>query len=1089
MMMMLSGGCPDLKLTAALLTNGPVQIDICGKELNARYDLITTTNLNPTAVWAWLQEIPYPTNTLIVSTNTEYRFFRLKKVPDADGDGQRDVWEWGGSVPGGITVDDDDDNDGIPDSIESTAGSTTTDPASLPPPSLYVSTTGPASGADGSLDLPFRDIQTALNLATNFSVVLVKAGTYAGVSNRNLSFSGKPLVLVSEKGPAETTINCGGSNNYAFAFTSTNEDYRAQVIGFSVTNTPYTGTSALICAGGSAPTLVNCDFKLCNAGVVNVTNASPLLINCAFRNNATFAVNRYGTAIYATGSNSLVRLSHGLIVDNERLSGRGQVYATAGATIAMHNSIVWSVGGYTNMGPDILTSGGTVTATYCDLRTNTAGAGNISLHPLFESTGFGGTYRLTNNSPCIDQGVAESFPGFSLFTRFDFDGEQRLDHRSFANTYSTADIGPDEYVYRLQFPLNGGFSEVDEASGVSFLGTNSTGPVIAIVDDEDRASFHSYQLNSNATAIVSSTANSVLEAGTDEVADLEGVTFDPATRQLYLVTSQTKRNRYRDVDNIATDPVVDPPSNDYDRRRTKTIQVQVNSNLTSIAATKYFYTSESNGLPTSVGYDATNGLAAYIRQALLTNNALGDRTITNRVLIARNTANKFGTPVNGVSYSSGAFLPYASGGSATTAGESLGEFSGTSGVLTNSGLTSNTWYYYKIWAVDAQTNYLPGLVSDARLNGVPKLFVNEFLASPATGNDWIEIFNPAFVPVNMGGLRIANASQSFYPIPAGTNIPARGHLRFFAVQGLSNGLFVPFSLNPGVAGDRIYLRMSDSITPIDDYRFGEQFTGVTEGRAWDGGPFGFKGIGQIAEGAKFITGSSFPPSEQAANHPAQHKFFRAVPDVRGTTNYLEWSDVGALPAVSLYSPKQHDFHSINVEDIAFRSTNEMILGLRSPLSNRTNGNAYYFVVTNVSAFAPGTNNWTGAPQGLVGPFEMNLGGLGIRSIKWCPNGLTNSNDDTVQRYLIVAGNANGGPLVRENLKQKFSLYSWTGDATNTPVKLLDDLKGYAVRPEGIDIMSVGGEWRVLFVEDRYQATGYATRNALHWPVSILGIVP
>ena len=102
MMMLLSGGCPDLKLTATLLTNNDVQIDICGKELNARYDLITTTNLNPAIAWQWLGEVLYPTNTLVVATNTPHRFFQLKKVPDLDGDGQRDYWEWGGSVPGGI---------------------------------------------------------------------------------------------------------------------------------------------------------------------------------------------------------------------------------------------------------------------------------------------------------------------------------------------------------------------------------------------------------------------------------------------------------------------------------------------------------------------------------------------------------------------------------------------------------------------------------------------------------------------------------------------------------------------------------------------------------------------------------------------------------------------------------------------------------------------------------------------------------------------------------------------------------------------------------------------------------------------------
>ena len=195
-----------------------------------------------------------------------------------------------------------------------------------------------------------------------------------------------------------------------------------------------------------------------------------------------------------------------------------------------------------------------------------------------------------------------------------------------------------------------------------------------------------------------------------------------------------------------------------------------------------------------------------------------------------------------------------------------------------------------------------------------------------------------------------------------------------------------------------------------------------------------------------------------------------------------------MPAVWSYSPKQHDFHPINLEDIAFRSTNEMIIGLRSPLASRTNGNAYYFMVTNVAAFAT-NSGWNGLPAGITGPFQMSLEGLGIRCIKWCPDGLTNSAGVSVQRYLIVAGLANGGPLVRERPGVKSSLFSWDGNVNNSPVKLIDNLAGYTVRPEGIDIMRLGGEWRVLFVEDRYLATGYGTRNAIHWPVSIIGPVP
>jgi len=54
------------------------------------------------------------------------------------------------------------------------------------------------------------------------------------------------------------------------------------------------------------------------------------------------------------------------------------------------------------------------------------------------------------------------------------------------------------------------------------------------------------------------------------------------------------------------------------------------------------------------------------------------------------------------------------------------------------------------------------------------------------------------------------------------------------------------------------------------------------------------------------------------------------------------------------------------------------------------------------------------------------------------------------------------------------------------VKIIDDLRRYTVRPEGIAVFTIKNVERVMFVEDRFRATGYGTRNAIHWPMSILG---
>ncbi len=209
-----------------------------------------------------------------------------------------------------------------------------------------------------------------------------------------------------------------------------------------------------------------------------------------------------------------------------------------------------------------------------------------------------------------------------------------------------------------------------------------------------------------------------------------------------------------------------------------------------------------------------------------------------------------------------------------------------------------------------------------------------------------------------------------------------------------------------------------------------------------------------------------------------------------TVHYpLSWRFRTNSLAVWEYSPKDHDNHPINVESIAYRPSGgglaqpEMIIGLRSPLSvDRKTGSALYYRVTDVGAFLPAGGGWSGAATGITGPFTLSLNGQGIRSIEWCPGLGTNATRVASDHWR----SANGGPLEKEIVGEKFSLYGWNG--TDVPAKLIDDLRPYQTRPEGVAMIVIGGESRVLFVEDRFLATGYGARNAIHWPLSIWGSV-
>lgn len=1073
--------CPQLKLTAFRTNCLDFQIHVCGMQTNQRYDLLMATNLGTRhdgadIAWVTVREIPpMTTNYAFPPTNIQ-TFYRVARLLDPD---------------------------------------------ALPAPSLYVKADAPPGG-DGSKDLPFQDIKSALTAATNYSLIQVLPGVYAGSNNCNLSVGTKKLILLSERGWEQTIIDCTNvSGGRAFVFTSTNASPQdVVIIGFTVTDAT---NSAVYCSGGSRPTFINCNFTRNRSsdggGAVYCTNARPVFVNCRFLTNSAAT---QGGAVYAVGWNATPWLSHCTLNDNLRATGGGQIYGKSNAFVSLDNCIVWGV--RTDLGAELVRpmilrtnlQGALFTnydagwrANFCDIRNWTdISEGTISVDPALETNATG---RLTIDSPSIDQGTTNSVPGFRLFARSDMDGEARLDHSRFTNALTMTDIGADEFVYRVQFPLvqeavwvkspsgayvqtNMQLSQVDEASGVAYLWTNATGPLISVVDDESRTNFYIYQLDSTATRVLTNFSIWVTNATYTnmqqaEVHDLEGLSFDRTNGRLFLITSQSKRNRYRDEDSSPPirEPVVDPPSNDYDRRRTVLLRMRLDSTLTTVTNWTFFE-SESNTVPGSVTYDATNGLAAFIRQSLTNKNALGATNRDAGVLIAWNTLNKFGTPQNGRLYASGDQLPYTTGGFSTNAGTVLG-LSGTelqTGNATRTNWGADTRYYFKIWAMDSQNNYYEGPTASDVTDDIPPLVVNEFSTfdSPNT----VEIFNPGLHDLSMWRWYLSDdpSDLSKYMSPSNITIHARGVVTLSpsGFEWKTNG-----TENLYLTYDRDF-----SLSVVEQWNMRAGIGNTTEGRVWDGGPRGFISTLQDFDACRFTNStpvSPYPPTLGALNHPQRRKTFDVAARSDQGTIDLIWTNIGLLPATWRYSPKQHDFHSINVEDIAYRSPSEVIIGLRAPLSNRTSGNAYYFQVTNLSVFL--TSPWPAADNvhGIVGPYQMALDGLGIRSIKWCPTGLTNAQGQAVARYLVLAGMANGGPLQREQFRQKFSLYAWDGTATNslaTPRKVIDDLWAYTIRPEGVDLIQVDGEWRVLFVEDRFQATGYATRNAIHWPLSILGSV-
>ena len=125
------------------------------------------------------------------------------------------------------------------------------------------------------------------------------------------------------------------------------------------------------------------------------------------------------------------------------------------------------------------------------------------------------------------------------------------------------------------------------------------------------------------------------------------------------------------------------------------------------------------------------------------------------------------------------------------------------------------------------------------------LVINEFMADnsstiedpdePGKHPDWIEIYNPNPMAMDMGGMYLSDDfdAPTKFAIPSGVSIPARGYKVFWADGDTTQGsLHTNFSLSKG--GERIRLTAADGVTVLDQIIFGAQTTDVSYGRYPDG---------------------------------------------------------------------------------------------------------------------------------------------------------------------------------------------------------------------------------------------------------------
>lgn len=363
----------------------------------------------------------------------EYQRGTQPRNADTDGDSLPDGWEVSGGLdplnPDDATADV--DGDDFSNLYEYFRNSSPTNALSLPQPSLYVNGAATNSG-NGTLQQPFKTLRSALQAAADYAIIHVADGVYTGADNTNLSFLGKPVMLLSAHGPARCVIDCQGLGN-GVIFES-NEDAQTVLRGFTIRNGRGEG-GAIRCVWAS-PLIQACRFESSGlpgqtGGAVYNLLANPILENCFIVRNSAL----YGGGIYNENASPLIR--NCTLSGNGAVSGGAALYnADTNSRPVMINTILWG------NGPAPLAGQGLVFARHSTIEGGAVSSqiapgtdlGNSSADPRLTPAG-----RLMADSPCIDAGMSPA-------PLHDIDGEDRVDVPAVTHGAWIVDMGADEFV-------------------------------------------------------------------------------------------------------------------------------------------------------------------------------------------------------------------------------------------------------------------------------------------------------------------------------------------------------------------------------------------------------------------------------------------------------------------------------------------------------------------------------------------------------------------------------------------------------------------------------------------------------------------
>jgi parallel beta-helix repeat protein len=332
----------------------------------------------------------------------------------------------------------------------------------------------------------YAEIQQAIDACADGDTVTVREGEYF---EHDIDFSGKGILVRSERGSDVTIVNCEGEGR-GFTFISGETD--ASVLeGFTIVNGGNVQSGgAILCRDNSYPTIRFCVMRGNTAdnggGILCRINSSPAISDCVVEDNT---VSEGGGGIHVTESSSPV-LSNCVIRGNSAHDGGGIFCHDAASTPTIRNCVFYSNtaeddgggihchlsdtfiqnctvcmntandrgGGihckygspvivncivWGNAPSQISVLTGDPDVSFSNVEGGWEGEGNIDGDPRFKDAE-NGDYHLSYGSSCIDRADPDYAPDT------DREGDYRWDDPAVDNEqggWPWPDMGADEYLY------------------------------------------------------------------------------------------------------------------------------------------------------------------------------------------------------------------------------------------------------------------------------------------------------------------------------------------------------------------------------------------------------------------------------------------------------------------------------------------------------------------------------------------------------------------------------------------------------------------------------------------------------------------